>query len=95
MGGAGVRPADRSGNERNNSSVLEAYDNRQEKQVLQGLTAQGIRAYTKPKKGGYSLAHRKPQFSKSFKHSRLSTTALTGVVLFCFAHSNSPKEAAA
>jgi hypothetical protein len=40
-------------NERNNSGVLEAYDNRQVKQVLQGLTEVGILAYTKPKKGGY------------------------------------------
>jgi hypothetical protein len=37
-------------NERNNFGVLEAYDNRQVKQVFQGLTEVGIRAYTKPRK---------------------------------------------
>ena len=95
MGAAGARQQIGRGINVTSISVLEAYDNRQEKQVIQGLTEVGILAYTKPKKGGYSLAHRKPQFRKSFKHSRQSTTALTGVVLFCFAHSNSPKEAAA
>ena len=95
MGAAGARQQIGRGINVTSISVLEAYDNRQEKQVIQGLTEVGIRAYTKPKKGGYSLAYRKPQFSKSFMHSRQSTTALMGVVLFCFAHFNSSKEAAA
>ena len=48
------------------ASVLQAYDNRQEKQVIQGLTAGGILAYTiNSRTEDTCLAHRKPQFSKS------------------------------